>query len=167
MYRGHPSGHRARTGSIVFSPGEAVIALVIMNVDAWFRRPFSWHQIVSWILLFGSFVPLILGLRLLKRIGKPDARREEEPLLGLEKTTTLVTEGVYGLIRHPMYGSLLLLAWGVFFKRPGWSGGLLALAATAFLTATARIEEGENIRYFGPAYKEYMRNTKMFVPYLF
>jgi protein-S-isoprenylcysteine O-methyltransferase Ste14 len=55
----------------------------------------------------------------------------------------------------------------VFFKVPAWSGGLLALAATLFLVATARADEAECIRFFGSSYQEYMKHTKMFVPFLF
>jgi protein-S-isoprenylcysteine O-methyltransferase Ste14 len=44
---------------------------------------------------------------------------------------------------------------------------LLALAATLFLVATARIEEAEDVRFFGAAYQEYMKQTKMFIPFLF
>jgi protein-S-isoprenylcysteine O-methyltransferase Ste14 len=50
----------------------------------------------------------------------------------IEKTTILVTTGAYRYIRHPLYSSLLFLAWGIFFKAPSWPGGLLALAATFF-----------------------------------
>jgi protein-S-isoprenylcysteine O-methyltransferase Ste14 len=42
----------------------------------------------------------------------------------------------------------------------------LALGATLFLVATARIEEAENVRFFGPSYSEYVKQTKMFIPYL-
>jgi protein-S-isoprenylcysteine O-methyltransferase Ste14 len=78
----------------------------------------------------------------------------------------LVTTGIYGDIRHPMYSSLLLLAWGVFFKASSWPGLALAAAATGFLVATARAEERENIRFFGPSYESYMKRTKMFVPFI-
>ena len=87
-------------------------------------------------------------------------------MLGMEKTTQLITIGAFRYIRHPLYSSLLFLAWGVFFKVPALWGLLLAAAATIFLVATARIEEQENIRYFGPGYQEYMRRTKMFVPFV-
>ena len=36
-----------------------------------------------------------------------------------------------------------------------------------FLLVTAKVEEEENTRYFGIAYRRYMRQTKMFVPFLF
>ena len=89
------------------------------------------------------------------------------PLVGIEKTTRLVTTGIFKYIRHPLYSSLLLLAWGVFFKNPSWAACGLAVGATAFLLATARTEEAENVRYFGSAYQAYMRQTKMFIPYFF
>ena len=94
-------------------------------------------------------------------------RQDDNHLLTFEKTTALVTTGLYRYIRHPLYSSLLLLTWGVFFKIPAWSGGLLALAATLFLVATARADEAECIRFFGSSYQEYMKHTKMFVPFLF
>lgn len=77
--------------------------------------------------------------------------------MGIEKTTVLVTRGAYRYIRHPTYSAGLIGAWGVFFKSPSWQGGLLVLAATVFLLATAKAEEIENNRYFGAAYAEYMR----------
>jgi protein-S-isoprenylcysteine O-methyltransferase Ste14 len=43
----------------------------------------------------------------------------------------------------------------------------LALICTGFLVATARVEEGENIRYFGDEYVDYMKHSKMFVPFVF
>jgi protein-S-isoprenylcysteine O-methyltransferase Ste14 len=94
-------------------------------------------------------------------------RQTEPQLLAFEKTTTLVNTGIYHYIRHPLYSSLLFLAWGIFFKVPTWLGALLGLAATLFLIATAKADEAECIRFFGPAYETYMKQTKRFVPFLF
>ena len=153
-----------------FFAWEVILALLVINLDDWFLDPFAPHQIVSWILLFACLYPLIDGLRRLKRAGRPDSLQRDgtdEALIGLEKTTQLVTDGTYKFIRHPLYSSLLLLAWGTFFKSPSWRDLALALAASAFLYITAVIEEGENLRYFGPPYEEYMRETKMFLPFIF
>jgi protein-S-isoprenylcysteine O-methyltransferase Ste14 len=151
-----------------FFAWEFILALFLLNMDVWFRNPFSWHQIVSWFLLIVCIVPLTFGLHSLATRGKPVKHREAEPqLLAFEKTTTLVTTGIYQYIRHPLYSSLLFLAWGVFFKIPTWLGVLLSLAATLFLVATAKADEAECIRFFGPSYQAYMKQTKMFVPFLF
>jgi protein-S-isoprenylcysteine O-methyltransferase Ste14 len=146
---------------------EAILALTLLNVEKWFRASLSWHQLISWPLLLISAFLAFHGVSLLRRIGKPDAGREEASLIGFEKTTALVTAGAYKYIRHPLYSSLLFLAWGVFFKAPSWPGALLALAAALCLVATARVEEAENLRFFGPAYEGYRRRTKMFIPFLF
>ena len=151
-----------------FFAWEFIAALFILNVDSWFLDPLSWHQLVSWFLLIICLVPLALGVRSLRAQGKPVVQRDQEPqLLAFEKTSTLVTSGIYHYIRHPLYCSLLLLTWGIFFKAPAWPGVLLALAATLFLIATAKADEAECIHFFGPSYQDYMKQTKMFVPFVF
>ena len=66
-----------------------------------------------------------------------------------------------------MYASLLFLGWGAFLKDPSTLAGLLAVAASAALLVTAKVEEGENVKKFGGPYVDYMTRTKMFVPFLF
>ena len=106
------------------------------------------------------------GASLLHVIGKPDKKRDDATITGIEKTTTLVAVGAYKYIRHPIYGSLLFLAWGAFFKDMSSATGMLVLVATVFLVVTAKVEEVENIRFFGSAYLSYMEHTKMFIPFL-
>jgi protein-S-isoprenylcysteine O-methyltransferase Ste14 len=151
-----------------FFAWEFILALFVLNVDAWFRDPFSRHQLAAWFLLIMSIIPLVFGARSLTNKGRPAKKRKAEPqLMAFEKTTTLVDTGIYHYIRHPLYSSLLLLAWGIFFKIPSWPGALLAFAATLFLFATAKADEAECIRFFGPSYETYMKQTKRFVPFLF
>ena len=145
---------------------EAILALAVINAPVWFREPFAWHQIISWLLLILCLVPLVLGLRLLRQARRAAAERADAALLDFERTAELVTTGIYGYIRHPMYSSLLLLAWGIFFKAPSWPGIVLAAAATGCLVATAKVEERENVRFFGSSYQSYMRQTKMFIPFV-
>jgi len=151
-----------------FFAWESILALIILNIGRWFQDPFSVHQFVSWILLAASLLPGLPGIHFLRTRGIPDPRRREDgSLVGIEKTTRLVTTGPFKYIRHPLYSSLLLLAWGVFFKYPSVVGAGLALGATAFLLAAAKVEEAENLSYFGSDYRTYMRTTKMFIPFVF
>jgi protein-S-isoprenylcysteine O-methyltransferase Ste14 len=150
-----------------FFAWEAIVASILLNLDYWFYEPLSIHQIVSWLLLIISLFLLIHGFKLLHIVGKPDSKRNDPSLIGIEKTTELVTVGAYRYIRHPLYSSLLFLAWGAFFKHPSGVGISLAVIITFFLIVTAKIEEAENIRFFGAAYQSYMKQTKMFIPLLF
>jgi len=150
-----------------FLAWEIIALLVVLNLRIWFYQPFSWNQIISWLLLLGSILVAGFGIVQLKQLGVPDGSRQDTTLIGLEKTTELVTTGLFRYIRHPLYSSLLLLAWGVFFKQPSWRNGLLAALAFLFLTLTARIEEQENIAYFGEAYQSYRSKTKQFIPFIF
>lgn len=150
-----------------FFAWEAILVLVLINAGNWFRDPFSLTQIASWLLLTVSAWLVGYALVLFWRLGKPSSERKDPSLFGIEKTTVLVTAGIYRYIRHPMYSALLFGAWGVFFKQPSIPGAALASVATFFLIMTARMEEAENICFFGVAYQTYMKQSKMFVPFLF
>ena len=151
-----------------FFAWEAILGLFLLNVDFWFRDPFAWYQIIAWTLLFVSLVPLGFGVHSLRTRGRPTIQRESDPsLLSFEKTTQLVKTGIYHYIRHPLYSSLLLLAWGIFFKLPSLLGGILVICATVFLILTAKADEMECIRFFGLQYREYMIRTRMFIPFLY
>jgi len=138
---------------------ESIFILFLLNYRVWFKDPFSWNQVISWIILIGSIYPVVDGFLRLKREGKSED--------ALENTTVLVKSGIYRYIRHPLYCSLLFLGTGIMFKDPGlWQiiAGIVNLVAVYL---TARIEEKEMIPRFGDQYLDYMKETKMFIPFLF
>lgn len=151
-----------------FFAWESILVLFLLNVNFWFRDPFAWYQFIAWTLLCASLIPLGFGVHALRSRGKPiEERAGDSSLLAFEKTTALVTTGIYRYIRHPLYSSLLLLTWGIFFKLPSLPAGLFAFLSTTFLFTTARADEAECIQFFGTDYQEYMRRTKRFIPHLF
>jgi protein-S-isoprenylcysteine O-methyltransferase Ste14 len=155
-----PSFHRVVShGFFRFFAWEAILGMFVVNMRDWFVNSFAWYQIISWILLLTSVIPLILGVILLRTIGKPSDE--------LESTTQLVTTGIYRLIRHPLYASLLYLAWGIFFKSPSLLEGCLVVVASTFIYATARADETECLVKFGMEYSVYMKKTKMFLPFVY
>jgi protein-S-isoprenylcysteine O-methyltransferase Ste14 len=161
---GSPRSH----GFHRFFAWECILALFLLNASFWFYQPLAWNQIIAWALLFASFIPLGYGVHFLRTRGKPVEKREGDPsLLSFEKTTQLVTSGIYKYIRHPLYSSLLLLTWGTYFKHFSTAGTVLAITATIFLILTAKADEIECIQFFGSEYSEYMKTTKMFIPFLF
>jgi len=90
-----------------FFAWEILLLMFVLNVRTWFQNPFVWYQLISWVLLIASAVLVILGVRLLHQIGKQDAGRNDASLYAFEKTSKLVTVGLYRYIRHPLYSSLL------------------------------------------------------------
>lgn len=138
---------------------EALLGMILLNLDNWFRNPFSAFQIVSWTSFIASIFLAIQGFYLLKTLGNPKGN--------IESTTKLVKRRSYKYIRHPLYCSLLLVGVGVFLKNPSWLEGLLLILTFASLTATARVEEVENLHHFGKDYAVYVQSTKMFIPFLF
>ncbi len=151
-----------------FFAWEAILALASLSLPRWFDNPSALHQIISWILLLVSIIPLFLGIYLLREQGESHGQIEGSVNFAFENTTQLVTTGVYSSIRHPLYASLLYLAWGIYAKDPrSLMGLILAVVASLFLYFTASVEEEENVHSFGPEYEEYMKKTKRFIPHLF
>ena len=160
-----------------FFAWEALAGVILFNVPFWFVNPFGPRQIIAWMLLFGAIPVAIHGFWLLKQVGKPqkvtsspENGAEAEPAavnFAFENTTTLVTIGAYHYIRHPLYASLLLLGAGAWLKDISTPATLLFGIMVGCLYMTAREEEDENEARFGQSYTDYMRKTRMFIPYLF
>lgn len=160
VYLSWPSLRDIRShGFYHFFAFEIILILFLLNMRYWFNEPFAIHQIISWFLLLCSLFLMMHGFYWLRLIGKPKRN--------IEDTTVLVKQGVYKYVRHPLYSSLFIGCWGVFFKRPSVTGVLLAAFVSIAVIATVKVEERENLKKFGDEYSEYMRSTKMLVPFLF
>jgi protein-S-isoprenylcysteine O-methyltransferase Ste14 len=138
---------------------EAIALLVAINAGHWFQDPFSTRQIVSWTLIVIATALAVHGGYLLRDVGRAQERV-------IEDTLRVVDVGAYRFIRHPLYASLMLFAWGIFFKGIDLISAGLAFVVTALLVVTGRYEERFNVERLGAAYEEYMQRTKMFVPFL-
>lgn len=149
-----------------FFSWEAILGLVILNHKPWGESPFSPHQMASWLLMILSIIIVILAVRELRMHGDAGQHREDGSLYAFEKTTQLVSSGIFGIIRHPMYTSLLALAWGAYFQDPNFAGTGIVGIATLSLWLTARADEKECLAYFGADYAAYMQRTRRFIPYI-
>ena len=138
---------------------ESIFILVLLNLKVWFHNAFAFHQVILWILLIASIYPGLAGYILLKRKGRSER--------SFENTTVLVKSGIYKYIRHPLYCSLLLLGTGVMFKDTGALQLILGAVNLVAVCLTARIEEKEMVARYGNEYADYVKDTKMFIPYIF
>ena len=53
----------------------------------------------------------------------------------------LITRGVYGRLRHPIYTAIVILLIGLFLRKPAISIGIAAIAVIGFLMIKVRFEE--------------------------
>jgi|MudIll2142460700_1097286.scaffolds.fasta_scaffold00135_7 protein-S-isoprenylcysteine O-methyltransferase Ste14 len=150
-----------------FLAWEAILGLLLLNSDYWQIEPPPRYEPLSALLLVVSIYLVAHGTYLLRAYGRADGSRTDQALRPFERTTRLVTTGLFRYIRHPLYSSLLFLAWGMFLKDTSWLAGALTLAATVSLVVTGKTEERECVQYFGSPYREYMQRTRMFIPLLF
>jgi protein-S-isoprenylcysteine O-methyltransferase Ste14 len=148
-----------RQGPYRFVAFEGILALVLMNDEVWFDAPGAPVQIVSWIAFALSIYLALAGFTLLRNRGRPQGH--------FEYTTTLVTDNVYRYIRHPMYASLFLLAVGAALKQPTYWPALVVFAIVVVAVyLTAKAEEQDALEAFGAAYADYMKTSKMFIPFI-
>jgi protein-S-isoprenylcysteine O-methyltransferase Ste14 len=113
-----------------------------------------------------SLLFVLCAVFVMRKRGAAGRQRQDDSLLGFEKTTVLITSGIFKHVRHPMYSSLLFLLWGVLLRHVEVASLVIALLATLLCGVAALIEERENLEYFGQSYRHYMRRTKMFIPYV-
>src|ERR1700691_2564388 len=88
-------------------------------------------------------------------------------LVAIQPEHRLVTSGLYGIIRHPSYLGLFVLAlgWGLAFR----SGVGVLIAVLMLIVVLARIQAEERLlsESFGAEYDAYRARTWRLVPYIY
>lgn len=125
-----------------------------------FRLPFP-----AWLRWFGAGV--IFAGDLLFVWSHRALGRNWSPFLEIRKDHTLVTEGPYRFIRHPMYAAIALIGIGVSFL----SANLLVILAHMLSIISmylVRVSDEEKMmaEQFGDEYREYVQNTGRLIPKL-
>ncbi len=84
----------------------------------------------------------------------------------IKENCLLVTDGIYAYIRHPMYLSVIISMLGVLLLK--FSILELILYFLLFLNMIIKMFYEENLWHCeGSDYKEYTKNTKRLIPYIF
>lgn len=114
--------------------------------------------VVGSVLIVAGGVMAVLGMQALGRSFTPNPR----PL----DTGQLVESGIYGSVRHPMYGGVVLgaVGWGCL------NGSLVAILLSAILLVVFYLksvrEEAWLVDHYA-GYADYRRRTRRFYPGLF
>ncbi len=82
----------------------------------------------------------------------------------VEDVTKIVTSGVYGIVRHPIYAGDIVLSWGVFSYFPNFAVLSCVIWLNSVLFFWMKIEERLLMDKFGKDYEEYKKKVPMFIP---
>ena len=116
------------------------------------------QQIVGGVL---GLIGLLLGLLSFRALG-----RNFRVFAAPRRSGTLVTTGIYSLIRHPMYTGVVaglagyVIAWGAWFS-------IVPLILCAAFYVLKSIREEPLLMQKFPDYEEYRKRTWKFIPYLY
>jgi protein-S-isoprenylcysteine O-methyltransferase Ste14 len=146
---------RERGGAWVIAQSILLVGLVVIGVV--FRGQFhsSILFVFGAILFFAAAVTGILGLMHLGRNLTPFPKPMEQ--------TRLVQHGIYGWVRHPLYTSLILGAFGWGLLWQSWAALAGALAVAVFFNAKA-VREEQYLRAQFPDYDDYARRVRRLIP---
>lgn len=111
---------------------------------------------VGAILMLGGLVLVVLGSRQLRNALTPVPFPRDD--------AELVQTGAYGLVRHPIYGGLVIgsIGWGLVTASPVTLA--MAVALFAFFELKSRREEAWlEARY--PEYSSYRARTRRLIPW--
>ncbi|MFW9979691.1 MAG: methyltransferase family protein, partial [Candidatus Thorarchaeota archaeon] len=78
----------------------------------------------------------------------------------------LITEGLYGKIRHPLYLATILLFLGIMLIYPFPNVIVFALSLSAYTLIGAHFEERKLILHYGEEYLEYKKQVGFIFPKL-
>jgi protein-S-isoprenylcysteine O-methyltransferase Ste14 len=96
-----------------------------------------------------------------------DLKANWSPSLELYEGHTLVTQGIYHTIRHPMYASLLLQGIAQVLLIQNWiAGPATLLVFVPFYLLRSQAEEKMMLEKFGGQYRDYRQATGGILPKL-
>jgi protein-S-isoprenylcysteine O-methyltransferase Ste14 len=78
----------------------------------------------------------------------------------------VVRDGVFGIIRHPLYTSEMLLYLGLLLLSTSLAAIAVWVIGIAFLHYISRYEEKILLEQFADEYRQYMKDVPMYIPRL-
>ena len=142
--------------------GMFVLPLIYI-VTPWFN--FANYTLPGWANMLG-ILTFAIALWVFWR-SHHDLGKNWSPTLQVREDHTLITHGVYQIIRHPMYTSIWLWSIAQALLLTNWIAGLSGVIAFGILYL-ARIgnEEKMMLEQFGDQYQAYVQKTKRILPFI-
>jgi len=123
-----------------------------------------WHR--TFLFVIGIFLMLVgVAFRWysIRVLGKYFTRQ-----VAIQPGQTVVENGPYRLIRHPSYSGALITIFGVGLALTNWLS-LIGVMVIAFIGYSYRVwvEEKTLVNALGEPYRQYMKRTKRFIPFVY
>ena len=125
----------------------------------------SIYSIESTMNLIG-FLQFVVGLSTMI-VAQITLRHNYSGFLVIKEDHTLIKHGFYKHVRHPMYTGGIIVAFSIPVYASSVLGFLVAIMIIPLLIYRMGIEEKMLIEKFGDEYREYIENTKRWIPYLY
>lgn len=155
--------HKRREKFFYYLAGLGIIPIffyLLTSLIDTFRFPFTTG--IRWLGAGIIFTGDLLFIWSHKSLGK-----NWSPILEIRKGHTLVTDGPYRFIRHPMYAAILLIGIGVSFLSANWIVALsYMLPVICLYMVRVSDEEKMMAEQFGNEYREYIKRTGRLIPKL-
>jgi len=140
--------------------GMGVIPL-IYSVTNWLD--FADYSLPAWLGWLG--VVIFACALIVFALAHRDLKSNWSPSLEIYANHTLITNGIYGYIRHPMYASQWLWVIAQILLLQNWiAGPINLLVFIPFYLLRTRAEERMMLDTFGDQYRDYMQKTGGVVP---
>lgn len=137
------------------------LAPLIYSVTSWLD--FANYSLPDWAGWLG-FVLMLAALFVFWR-GHADLGLNWSPTLEIRAEHKLITNGIYGFIRHPMYASQWIWIFAQSLLLQNWIAGFLSIPVwTLFYFLRVNAEEKMMLDTFGDEYREYMNKTGAVFP---
>lgn len=140
--------------------GQLVLMALVITFGFAFSNSLRWPGLVwlgAGLMILGGGIALAGSISLGRRLT---------PFPKPQENSQLTRRGVYSLMRHPLYTSVMVTAIGWALFRHSWTALAGALVLALFLDAKARREE-RWLRSQFPDYAEYQRQVRRFVPWVY
>jgi choline dehydrogenase-like flavoprotein/protein-S-isoprenylcysteine O-methyltransferase Ste14 len=138
-------------GHLAWGPLYAIVGpgpLGVVTPPAW----------LFWSGVAGYLASLVLVVQAQRTMGRSWR-------IGIDKgTTSLVTEGVYSVVRNPIYVGAIGCGWSMLAISPSWITFGGALVYLVFIQFQARLEERHLGNLHGASYRRYVDSVGRFLP---
>ena len=146
----------------------ATLGFVVAMLDFVFLQNLKFQAFALlglFLLVAGGYMRMKARLQLKEKAGFKTLA--ETARLQTMEGHRLVKDGLYKHIRHPLYLGETVRNFGFVMIFSSIYGVLLIAVATIFIAFRIRMEERMLVQVFGDEYREYQKNTKRIIPYVY